>query len=462
MRRHIITFLAFSSVILSGCIFPLQENPVLDVDSLHISCTANPEIVDGDLGTESILQSEPGVARGGAGVLIGLDEATYIKHVEVYAASRMRDVRIYVAAEEPRGNAEVVFEPIRDYYTNDSGVIARGQMKKFRIDREVLYLKLLTGWTVDHTSGKKIEKSLTLGYNRVLPMVGPMVREVKFYTVGGAPTPHRIADNDEDGHSTLPKTNVGKDGALMVLIPEGEFQMGDHFNEGDADELPVHTVHLDTFYIDRYEVTNSQYAVFLNSYGKNTDDSGHTLLNVDDPDCLIEQVGGIYKAKSGYEDHPVIVVSWYGATAYAEFYGKRLPTEAEWEKAARGGLVGKRYPWGNSINSTKANYNADSARDWTTTDMLKYLEQVGSFPPNDYGLYDMTGNVWEWCADWNDHGYYANSPYDNPKGADSGHTRVMRGGSWIDANALRVRVADCHSNLPTFMLNYAGFRCVTK
>lgn len=252
-------------------------------------------------------------------------------------------------------------------------------------------------------------------------------------------------------------TIIGQDGVPMALIPAGEFQMGDSLDEM-SDALPVHTVYLDAFFMDVYEVSNAEYAQFLNSYGRNTDDSGNELLDLDD-DCLIEKSGNTYRAMSGYEEHPVIEVSWYGANTYAEYYGKRLPTEAEWEKAARGGLVGKRYPWGDSIDSTKANYDADGTRDWTTTaDMLKYLEPVGSFAPNGYGLYDMAGNVEEWCADWYDEDYYPDSPRNNPKGPNSGSERVLRGGCWC-FNESNLPCAGRGIEFPTLAFNFDGFRC---
>ena len=140
----------------------------------------------------------------------------------------------------------------------------------------------------------------------------------------------------------------------MVLIPAGEFQMGS--NSGDSDEKPIHSVYVDAFYMDKYEVTNAQYAAFLNAKGKHTE-SGKTWLDIGDGDERIEYVAGVYRAKGGYENHPVVEVSWYGAVAYSKWKGKRLPTEAEWEKAARGNLSGQTYPWGNTIDSSKANYN---------------------------------------------------------------------------------------------------------
>jgi len=258
-----------------------------------------------------------------------------------------------------------------------------------------------------------------------------------------------IASDGKPGDEEI----VGKDGMPMVLIPAGEFEMGDHFNEGDSNELPVHTVYVDSFYIDKYEVTNEMYARFLNEIGRNEDEEGHQLLDINDSDCLIEFVGGQYRPKAGYEKHPVIEVSWYGAMAYAKWAGKRLPTEAEWEKAARGGLVGKRYPWGDDITHDMANYDGTGGRDrWDKT------APVGSFPPNGYGLYDMAGNVWEWCLDWYDGEYYSKSPRENPKGPELGESRVVRGGSW-DYSPNYLRVADRYYYGPQGTSNSVGFRC---
>jgi len=261
-----------------------------------------------------------------------------------------------------------------------------------------------------------------------------------------------------------------KDGMRMRLIPAGEFQMGS--NDGDSGEKPVHTVYLDAYYIDETEVTNEQYCAFLNDYGKDEDAAGHKLLYVDpifyiDPICCrIKKVGNTYKPKSGYEKHPVIYVTWYGAAAYAQWLGARLPTEAEWEKAARGGLVGKKYPRGDDITHDEANYSGTGGKDqWGTT------SPVGSFTPNGYGLFDMVGNVLEWCADEYDSSYYSEGPRNNPKGPGVAVTfknddfinvttrRVLRGGTWYHppndlrcANRFRIE--------PTYTLNiFFGFRC---
>jgi formylglycine-generating enzyme required for sulfatase activity len=219
---------------------------------------------------------------------------------------------------------------------------------------------------------------------------------------------------------------TGKDGALMVPIPAGDFQMGS--NDYD-NEKPIHTVYLDAFYIDIYEVTNAQYKKFM-------DATGHKA-----PYCWND-------SKFNAPNHPVVGVSWDNAVAYAKWAGKRLPTEAEWEKSARGGLVGKKYPWGDILTHDDANYSGKGGKDkWEQT------SPVRSFAPNGYGLYDMAGNVWEWCEDWYSNNYYANSPKSNPKGPGSGKWRVLRGGSWYDSDDDDLRVADGCGDA-------VGFRCV--
>ena len=218
----------------------------------------------------------------------------------------------------------------------------------------------------------------------------------------------------------------------MVLIPAGEFQMGS--NDGDDDEKPVHTVYVDAFYMDKYEVTNAQYRKFIDATGYRAPRYWS---------------GSRYNAP----DQPVVGVSWHDAAAYAKWSGKRLPTEAEWEKAARGGLPGKKYPWGDSIGHDDANYSGTGGKDhWSGT------SPVGSFSANGYGLYDMAGNVWEWCSDWYDSSYYANSPSRNPVGPGSGQSRVLRGGSW-DANGVNLRYALRGGNNPTSTSSDSGFRC---
>jgi len=237
------------------------------------------------------------------------------------------------------------------------------------------------------------------------------------------------------------------DGMVMVYVPGGEFEMGS--TEGDGDEQPVHTVALDAFWIDRTEVSNDQFAAFLNVQG-NQEEGGVTWLDLEDEDCLIEQVDGEFRPKSGYADHPVIEVTWYGAAAYCEWAGARLPTEAEWEYAARG-PEGHIYPWGNEDPTCNlARYSECSGR----------TVLVGSLPDGASwcGALGLAGNVWEWVADWHDGDYYESSPSRNPLGPEEGDGRVLRGGSWIyDAGHLLSAYRGWEQ--PVSRFEDCGFRC---
>ena len=256
----------------------------------------------------------------------------------------------------------------------------------------------------------------------------------------------------------------------MVLVPAGEFQMGS--SKGKPDEGPVHTVYVDAFYMDRYEVTNTEYAAFLNNNGRHVLDSTAQLYPTDMPEDPSDHVGrrqisysdGRYSANPGYENHPVSGVTWYEAMAYAAWIGKRLPTEAEWEKAARGGLVSIAYPWGDTIDDNKANYNQNVNED------IRETTPIGSYPANGYGLYDMAGNVLEWCLDEYDADFYTNSP-DNPIAGGSITSiinnftevktkRVLRGGSCFDAPQF-LRCASRFYELPSSNFYRFGFRCAS-
>lgn len=239
------------------------------------------------------------------------------------------------------------------------------------------------------------------------------------------------------------------DGAVMRLIPAGEFEMGDHFGEGQSDERPVHTVHLDAFYMDETEVTNAMYKTFVES-------TGHRMpYHWENPG----QAGQLIKPH-----FPIVYVSWHDAMAYAKWAGKRLPTEAEWECAARGGRIGQRYPWGNEPSHNYANYSGEAERD-----QWYWPAPVKRFPQNDYGLYDMVGNVWEWCLDEYDRDFYATSRRDNPVAgrliplADDFHDltdpRVWRGGAW-DSGPTSLTVSNRFKADPDLRVLKTGFRCV--
>ena len=242
----------------------------------------------------------------------------------------------------------------------------------------------------------------------------------------------------------------------MVLIPAGEFQMGSNDSDAEDDEKPMHTVYLDAFYIDKYEVTNAQYKKFVDANPEWKKD--RIPRKYHDGDYLKHWDGNNYPRGKG--NHPVVYVSWYAAMAYTQWADKRLPTEAEWEKAARGGLIGKKYAWGNSLVFGKANYG-ESIGDTTP---------IGTFPANGYGLYDIVGNVWEWCFDEYDANFYSISPRRNPlKGGTVNNilsnftnftsVRVLRGGSWV-SNAKFVRVSDRTRFTPRITNKARGFRCV--
>ena len=252
-----------------------------------------------------------------------------------------------------------------------------------------------------------------------------------------------------------PKPEPPPGPAEGVVIPSGAFQMGGSDSDAENDERPVHMVDVDTFYIHKYEVTNAQYKNFVDAnpqWQKNKiprELHNGTYLNLWEDNMY----------PSGKENHPVVYISWYAAMAYAEWAGRRLPTEAEWEKAARGGLVGAKYPWGDAIDGSMANYGG------SVGDTMP----VGSYPANDYGLYDMTGNVMEWCLDAYEVDFYGRSPTRNPLAGGDLRTiingflnvsslRAVRSGCWYNV-PMHVRVADRYGATPIHASKGRGFRC---
>ncbi len=319
----------------------------------------------------------------------------------------------------------------------------------------------------------------------------------------------------------------------FAFIPGGTFQMGDSFSEGGSNERPVHTVTLDSFYMGKYEITNQQYCDYLNSarsqgliavingrvyqagsgtsyaYCDTSTSSSWSQIAYDGSVFSVRTKGG----RSMVND-PMVCVTWYGAAAYCNWRsgqlgkqlcydsstllpiyplrnGVRLATEAEWEYAARGGLTGKRFPWGNDIYHTQANYDSSSSLSYDkgptrgyhplwNDGVYPYTSPVGFFDGalkyksaynwpgsatsyqttnggNGYGLYDMAGNVWEWCNDWYSSSYYSSSPSSNPTGPSSGSSRVLRGGYW-DGIAYGCRVAYRGGGGPDGRGSYIGFR----
>lgn len=229
-------------------------------------------------------------------------------------------------------------------------------------------------------------------------------------------------------------------GAPMVFVPAGDFLMGSSDADKDAqsNEKPQHTVYLDAFWMDKFEVTNAQYKKCVDA-DKCAAPSKSKSFNRDS-----------YYGNPQYDNYPVIYVSWSDAKTFCEWVGKRLPTEAEWEKAARG-TDGRIYPWGNAFDQSRVNNNL-TANETT---------EVGNYPSgaSPYGALDMAGNIWEWVADWYDANYYSNSPRENPQGPSSGQERVFRGGSWFDAPVFG-RAALRFWTYPVVGDDVTGFRCV--
>lgn len=245
----------------------------------------------------------------------------------------------------------------------------------------------------------------------------------------------------------------------MVLIPAGEFEMGSNDAEAQNNEQPVHTVYVDAFYMDKHEVTNSEYKQFILANPQWQKE--HIDANFHNGRYLVDWIGITYP--KGRSNHPVTNVSWYAAMAYAQWAGKRLPTEAEWEYAARGGLEDQKYPWGNTITAKNANYD----------DHVGSTSAVGNYPANGYGLHDVAGNVWEWCLDEYDADFYSVSPHQNPlSGANSVNwiidnftnvksLRVLRSGSrGFPEKYVRVAYRGRGSPMDAFANN--GFRCAAS
>ena len=242
-----------------------------------------------------------------------------------------------------------------------------------------------------------------------------------------------------------------KDGSAMIYVPAGNFLMGSPEGEGSGEERPQHKVHIDEYYIDKYEVTNEQYAKFLNEWGKDIDEQGNRMF-AEHP-WGIRKTGSVFGYALVLAKHPVINVTWYGAVQYARWAGKRLPTEAEWERAARSGSTSKYYFGDDESGLDKCAWYKDNS-DGTT-------QPVGQKGPNAWNIFDMSGNVWEWVSDYYEEVYYKSCPGNNPKGPSDGQDRVFRGGSWkFDASGCRSAFRNWSD--PKEGIDSAGFRCAVS
>ena len=280
-------------------------------------------------------------------------------------------------------------------------------------------------------------------------------------------------------------------GIPQARIPAGAFVMGDRTGDGRAadGERPLHEVGLTAFEIDVHTVTNSDFARFVDATGYRTESEVfgysavfHLAFAGDDSEILgrppqtpwwLGVAGADWRHPNGrqsslddLEDHPVVQVSWNDAQAYCAWAGRRLPTEAEWERASRGGLDGARFPWGDELFVDGA-WNCNIWQgDFPTLNTLEdgFLTTAPAlhYEPNGYGLYQTVGNVWEWCQDWYDPAYYGRSPEESPAGPATGTQRVLRGGSFLchDSYCNRYRNSARSQNTPDSAMSNAGFRTV--
>lgn len=254
----------------------------------------------------------------------------------------------------------------------------------------------------------------------------------------------------------------------LAVVPAGEFVMGS--DDGDDDERPAHPVHVDEFLMSVHPITNIEYARFVR-------ETGHRPPAIYDLPLVVtaggrerehqfRATGQPYVWVDGEpaddrQCHPVTLVRWDDAVAYCVWLSAetgrtvRLPTEAEWEKASRGGVDRRRYPWGDRVDRNMANFLTDP-----TLKALHGTTRCGSYPPNAYGLHDMAGNVWEWVQDWYDPHYYAAAAFSNPTGPAAGQLRVVRGGSWLVADVRMLACAHRHKVPPDTYSYGIGFRIV--
>jgi formylglycine-generating enzyme required for sulfatase activity len=286
-----------------------------------------------------------------------------------------------------------------------------------------LLLAILVMWAMFFWSGDRAEFAQ--------PVAAEALSIVTATRTPTPPPPTRVRPTDEQ---------------VMVYVPAGEFFMGSPVDDplADEDEWPRHAVYVDGFWMDRTEITNQQYHLCVEAKG-----------------C---EPASYQSSNFAGAQLPVVGVDWFQAAAYCEWTGARLPSEAEWEKAARG-LDGRVYPWGFQFEGDRLNYcDQNCIQDWKDSDVddgYKYTAPVGSYPTgaSPYGVLDLSGNVWEWTADWYAADYYTQTPYRNPTGPASGQQRVIRGGAW-HYTGRSLRSVNRHKDTPIFRYDKTGFRCV--
>jgi formylglycine-generating enzyme required for sulfatase activity len=251
----------------------------------------------------------------------------------------------------------------------------------------------------------------------------------------------------------------------LARIPAGEFYMG--AADAERDERPVHRVFVSEFFIGRFAVTHDEYARFIREAGYPAPAiRGLPLITSGGRDSLFKELAAPYvwqdgRPPPGHGGHPVVLVRYDDALAYCEWLSTtlgrtvRLPTEAEWEKAARANVDGQKYSWGQEVDSSHCNYLSDPA-----LKRQRGTRSTGTYPPNGYGLYDMCGNVWEWVSDWYDAESYGLADARDPRGPSFGSLRIVRGGSWVTEDESMLRTAYRHKLPPDTYSYSVGFRVV--
>ncbi|HKL38103.1 MAG TPA: formylglycine-generating enzyme family protein [Bacteroidales bacterium] len=257
------------------------------------------------------------------------------------------------------------------------------------------------------------------------------------------------------GEELIFTTDAFMNGIQVSLryVEGGTFTMGCTL-EPDVcyfDEMPAHEVEVGSFQMSTFEITSGQFCAFINARGLNPDGTyeGQLYIDINDADCPIRYAGRRFVPKPGMAEHPASEVSWHGAQAFSEWIGGTLPTEAEWEYAAKGGQESRNFKYSGSNNLEEVAWYQDNASEKS--------QPVGKKKPNELGLYDMSGNVWEWCYDWYAFEYYQVSPSETPSGPESGDSRVIRGGAW-NMDGWNCRISNRSSKGPGITYNYYGFR----
>jgi sulfatase modifying factor 1 len=251
----------------------------------------------------------------------------------------------------------------------------------------------------------------------------------------------------------------------LARIPAGDFLMG--AADAEEDERPVHRVYVSEFFIGRFAVTHEEYKRFVRATGHPAPGvRALPLVAEGEREALFRELAAPYvwdhdQPPAGHASHPVVLVQYEDALAYCRWLSVtidrpvRLPTEAEWEKAARGGTDGQRYPWGHEIDSSRGNFLTDPS-----SKRQRGTRPIGTYPPNAYGLYDVCGNAWEWVSDWYSAEYYGRGEMRDPAGPETGSMRIVRGGSWVNDDLSMLRCAYRHKVPPDTYAYSVGFRIV--